>query len=81
MRVLASDRKLVEFTVDDGPVTKRDKDQTFHVPDHLGRQMVNSSEWAQVGTTLRSVSQTFVCPSCKRENVIKDSCGGCGWHE
>ena len=77
MRVLASSAQLHEFTVDNGPVVKRDKDMTFHVDDATGKGMVKSSEWAQVGTNLRT-AKGYVCQSCGFVAVFKDQCGKCG---
>jgi hypothetical protein len=77
MRILASDRKLVEMTANDGPIHKRAKDGTFHVDDRLGRSMVKSSEWAEVGTNFQG-TQGFVCTDCGRVSVIRDHCGKCG---
>ncbi len=81
MKHLSSSNDIREITVNEGPVIKRGKDATFDVPDSIGRGMKRGSEFAVVGTTLRTVAQRFECPNCKRDNVIKDSCGGCGWHE
>lgn len=78
MKVLASDKNLVQLEMN-GAVLDR-KDGTFHVSDQLGKSMVKSGEFAATGTTFRHVTG-YVCPNCGRENVIKDSCGGCGWHE
>ena len=55
------------------------KDGSFHVDESTGKQMVKSGMFTQVGINFQKVSQSFFCPSCKRENVIKDSCR-CGWH-
>jgi hypothetical protein len=80
MKLLSSSNDIREITIDEGPVIKRDKDATFDVPDSIGKGMKKGSEFAVVGTTLRNVKQSFTCPKCHRENVIRDSCG-CGWHE
>ena len=81
MKLLSSSNDIREITIGDSKkVIKRGKDATFEVPDHLGKGMKKGSEFAVVGTTLRNVKQSFECPSCRRENVLKDSCGGCGWH-
>jgi len=77
MRVLASSDQLREFTYQDGPVRKRDKDGTFHVPDAMGKGMVKGSEFAQVGTNLRE-ARGYVCQSCGFVAVFKDQCGKCG---
>jgi hypothetical protein len=78
MRVLSSDKHMVEMSVNEGAPRKIDKDGTFHVPEHLGKILAKSGDFAQVGVNFRSASQSFECPDCGRENVIKDSCG-CGW--
>lgn len=76
MRVLSSSDQLREFTYQDGPVRKRDKDGTFHVPDAMGKGMVRGSEFAQVGTNLRS-AKGYVC-ECGFVSVFRDRCGRCG---
>ena len=77
MRLLASDSALVQATLNDGPIIPRDKDGTFHVDDLTGKSMVKSSQWAQVGTNLRT-AQGYVCQSCGFVAVFKDRCGKCG---
>ena len=77
MKLLASDRQLKEVTINDGAVIKRSKDETFQVSDRLGKSMVKSSEWAQVGVNFRGV-KGFECQDCHRVNVISDHCGKCG---
>jgi hypothetical protein len=64
-----------------GPQHLVHKDGTFHLDEATGRTLVKSGDFAQVGTNFQRVAQSFECPSCHRLNVIKDSCGGCGWHE
>jgi hypothetical protein len=77
MKLLASDRKLTEMTVNDGPVIKRQKDAAFHVDDAMGRSLVRSGEWGVVGTTFRN-AQGFECQDCHRVNVFRERCGKCG---
>ena len=73
MKLLASDSKLIQATVNDGPVIARNKDGTFHVDDLTGRSMVKSSEWAQVGTNLRT-AKGYRCKECGHLGVFKDRC-------
>jgi hypothetical protein len=65
-------------TLDGGKEHLLHKDGTFHVDEATGRTLVKSGDFAMVGINFRSASQSFECPDCGRENVIKDSCG-CGW--
>ena len=79
MKLLSSSNDIREITIGDSKkVIKRGKDATFEVPDHLGKGMKKGSEFAVVGTNFQS-ARGFECPTCHRMNVIKDSCGGCGW--
>ena len=79
MKLLAPDPKLIELTVNDGPVIPR-KNGVFEVDDATGRSIKRGGEFGVIGTTFRGF-QGFECPSCRRENVVRDSCGRCGWHE
>lgn len=77
MRLLSSSNAVKEMTIENGPVIKRQKDATFHVDDQIGRMMKKSSEWAVVGTNLRT-AQGYTCQSCGFVAVFKDHCGKCG---
>jgi len=77
MKLLASDRKLQELTINDGPVIKRAKDDTFHVDEATGKSLKRSGEWAVVGVNLRG-AQGYVCQGCGFVAVFKDRCGKCG---
>lgn len=76
MRLVGSDRMLNEITVNDGPVVKRNKDGTFHVPDQLGKSMVRSGEWGVAGLNFQHI-KGFICNDCGRVNVFRDHCGKC----
>ena len=80
MRVVGPDRYMQGLSLDGGKEHLVQKDGTFHLDEATGKRLVKSGDFAQVGMTLRKVKQSFFCPACGRENVIKDSCG-CGWHE
>lgn len=77
MRLLASDSKLVEMSVNDGGVIRRSKDATFCVDDATGKSLVRGSEFAQVGTSMRQ-AQGYRCKSCGFLGVFRDRCGRCG---
>ena len=79
MKLLAPDPSCKILTVNDGPDIPRSKDGTFHVDDATGRSIKRGGEFGVIGTTFRGL-QGFECPSCRRENVVRDSCGKCGWH-
>lgn len=68
------------LTLDGGKEHLLQKDGTFHVDEATGQRLKKSGDFAQVGINFRGTAQSFNCPECGRENVIKDSCG-CGWHE
>jgi len=68
------------FTLNGGKEHLVHKDGTFHLDDATGRTLVKSGDFAQVGINFQKVAG-HECPACKRLNVFKDSCGGCGWHE
>ena len=68
---------LQEITVNDGPVVKRHRDGTFHVPDDLGKSMVKSGEWGVAGLNFQHISG-FECQDCGRVNVFREKCGKCG---
>ena len=80
MRVLSSDKMMDGVNVEGGKEHLLQKDGTFLVDEVTGKQMIRSGMFTQVGTNFRQ-ARGFECPSCGRENVIRDSCGGCGWHE
>ena len=61
-----------------GPIVDRGKDGTFNVPDAVGKYLKKSGDFGVAGLNFQDV-QGFPCPTCGRENVFKDSCGGCGW--
>ena len=67
------------LTLNEGKEHLLQKDGTFHVDEATGKTLVRSGDFAQVGINFQKTSQEFECPNCKRKNVIKDSCGGCGW--
>ena len=80
MRVLASDKKATELTVDEGKVHKVQKDGTFHLDERTGRKLVKSGAFAEVGISFRN-AKGYRCtnPACKgRLSLFKDSCGRCG---
>lgn len=77
MKLIASDSKLSEVTVDNGPGIKRGKDGAFTVPDQLGKSMLRSGEWGRVGISLRNASG-YVCEECGFVSVFRDKCGKCG---
>jgi ribosomal protein S27AE len=77
MKLLASDRKCVEITVNDGAVIRRGKDATFTVPDDMGKSIAKSSEFAIVGTNFQGV-KSFRCQGCGFLAVFRDHCGRCG---
>lgn len=68
------------LTLDGGPQHLVDKDGTFHLDEMTGRRLVKSGDFAMVGINFQG-TQGYECPSCKRLNVYRDSCGGCGWKE
>lgn len=78
MELVASDRKLVELTVNDGAVVKRNAKGTFTVPDAIGRSIVRSGEFGVAGTNLRGGNNGFRCTSCWHLSVFKEKCGRCG---
>ncbi|MGB9152134.1 MAG: hypothetical protein WCD70_03500 [Alphaproteobacteria bacterium] len=78
MKLLGSDN-VEEVQVNRGKAYKRDKG-VFNVEGADGQLLKASGDFAVVGTTFRG-TQGFQCPQCKRMNVFKDSCGGCGWKE
>ena len=83
MKVLSSDKKADELTVDDGKVHKVNRDGTYHLDDRTGKMLVKSGDFAQVGINFQG-ARGFRCtnPACKgRLSLFKDSCGRCGGHE
>lgn len=77
MRVLASDNQLREVSVDNGPLTRRHKDGTFHVSEAKGRSLVRGGDFAQVGVNL-SGATGWRCYDCGHLGVFRDKCGRCG---
>ena len=77
MKVLASDSKMVQMTVNDGKVLNRSKDGTFSVPDRLGRSLLKGSEFGRVGVNLRTATG-WRCGQCGHLGVFRDRCGKCG---
>ena len=79
MRLVASDRAVKEIQItEDGPKFRTQKDGTIHVPDFAGKWLKKSGDFAQAGIHFQGLASHF-CPACGRENVYRDSCGGCGW--
>jgi hypothetical protein len=70
---------MTGISINEGKEHLLHKDGTFHVDERTGFVLTKSGDFAQVGITFRTMAQVFECPQCKRENIIKDSCGRCGW--
>ena len=77
MKLLASDRGVEQVTVNEGRVLNRDKG-VFEVHGADAAVLRSSGDFAVVGINFQKTT-SYPCPVCKRENLIKDSCGRCGW--
>ena len=77
MKLLASDRGVHEVTVNQGKVVKQTKG-VFEVHGADAAILKSSGDFAVVGTNFQQTN-SFKCPTCGRENLIKDHCGRCGW--
>jgi hypothetical protein len=75
MRLVGSDRKLTEISVNDSAPVKRDKDGTFHVDGPGARALVKSGDFAVAGTTFRN-AVGYVCRDCGFVGLLlKCKCG------
>lgn len=68
------------LTLNGGKEHLVNKDGTFHLDERTGKTLVKSGDFFQVGVSFRQ-AHGHLCPDCGRENVFRDSCGGCGWSE
>jgi hypothetical protein len=76
-KLLASSDNVHEVQVNSGPVRKRDKG-VIEVTNAEARVLKASGDFANAGINFQGATG-HICPACGRENVFKDSCGGCGW--
>ena len=77
MKLLASDRGVEEVQVNQKKAIKRDKG-VFEVHGADAAVLRSSGDFAVVGINFQQ-SNSFKCPQCGRENLIKDHCGRCNW--
>ena len=77
MRLVGSDRKLTEISINEGKVTKRDKDGTFHVPQDTAKALVRSGDFAIAGMNFRSARGYRCSCGCRFVSLFRNSCSKC----
>ena len=77
MKLLASDRGVEEVQVNQKKAIKRERG-VFEAHGADAAVLRSSGDFAVVGINFQQ-SNSFKCPQCGRENLIKDHCGRCNW--